>query len=64
MNEKGGIKDDCIITKLDDESFFIVLNAGCKDKDLAFMKYHKECLDWNRKDIMILYSEDHSLIAV
>jgi aminomethyltransferase len=35
MNEKGGIKDDCIITKVEEDSFFVVINAGCKDADLA-----------------------------
>jgi aminomethyltransferase len=36
-NEQGGIIDDCIITKLDDEHFFIVYNAGCKEKDIAWI---------------------------
>lgn len=34
-NDKGGIIDDLIITRLGDESYFAVLNAGCKDKDIA-----------------------------
>jgi aminomethyltransferase len=34
MNEQGGINDDCIITKVEDDHFFVVLNAGCKDTDL------------------------------
>ena len=38
MNEVGGIKDDCIITKDDNDKFFVVLNAGCKYKDLEHMK--------------------------
>lgn len=62
MNEHGGIKDDCIITKDEDNSFFVVLNAGCKDKDLDFLKYHRELV--KRKDITISYTEDNSLIAV
>jgi aminomethyltransferase len=32
-NKKGGIIDDLIITKLNENEFFIVLNAGCKEKD-------------------------------
>lgn len=35
-NDHGGIIDDCIVTKLPD-SLFVVLNAGCKEKDLAHM---------------------------
>lgn len=37
-NDQGGIIDDLIITKLEDDKFFIVFNAGCKDKDIAWMK--------------------------
>ncbi|KAL7695881.1 aminomethyltransferase mitochondrial precursor [Lotmaria passim] len=33
-NATGGIKDDCIVTKMEDH-LFLVLNAGCKDKDVA-----------------------------
>ena len=43
MNEKGGVIDDAIITKIDDESFHIVVNGACKAKDLEQMKkYQKE----------------------
>lgn len=36
-NEDGGLKDDCIVTKYDDH-LFLVLNAGCKDKDIAHLE--------------------------
>lgn len=36
-NENGGIIDDLIITKITDDKFFIVLNAGCKEKDFAWI---------------------------
>ena len=62
MNEQGGIVDDCIITKVKDDHFYVVLNAGCKDKDMAHMKNHmgkfKDCS-------MEYHSEDErSLVAV
>lgn len=62
MNENGGIVDDCIICKVKDDHFYVVLNAGCKDKDMAHMKNHmskfKDCS-------MVYHSEDErSLIAV
>ena len=38
MNEDGGIIDDLIITRLADDDFFLVINAGCKDKDIAWIK--------------------------
>lgn len=57
-NHEGGIIDDLIITKITDEKFFIVLNAGCKEKDAA----------WIRKNLPagISFTElaDRSLIAV
>ncbi|KAI1466768.1 glycine cleavage system T protein [Daldinia caldariorum] len=33
----GGIVDDTIITKLDNNSFYVVTNAACRDKDLAYL---------------------------
>lgn len=60
MNEKGGIKDDCIITRDDNARFFVVLNAGCKDKDLEHFRQQKK----GDEDVNIEYNEDNSLIAV
>lgn len=57
-NAEGGIIDDLIITKITDTKFFIVLNAGCKEKDAA----------WIRKNLPagVSFTElaDRSLIAV
>lgn len=57
-NEIGGIIDDLIITKITDHKFFIVLNAGCKEKDAA----------WISKNLpeRIKFTElaDRSLIAI
>ena len=38
LNEQGGIIDDLMITKTGEDSFHLVINAGCKDKDLAWIK--------------------------
>jgi len=64
MNEKGGINDDCIITKVEDDHYFMVINAGCKDNDLKYMNEHKTSSEWRNKDVNILYNEDNSLIAI
>jgi aminomethyltransferase len=40
LNERGGIIDDLMVTNAGDGSFHFVLNAGCKDKDMAWMKSH------------------------
>lgn len=37
-NDKGGIIDDLIITRMTDDKFFVVFNAGRKDVDIAWMK--------------------------
>eukprot|EP00884_Botryococcus_braunii_P017173 jgi/Botrbrau1/4139/Bobra.0192s0012.2 len=34
-NEKGGIIDDTVITKVADDEIYLVVNAGCREKDLA-----------------------------
>ncbi|KAI1804083.1 glycine cleavage system T protein [Daldinia bambusicola] len=33
----GGIVDDTIVTKLGENSFYVVTNAACRDKDLAYL---------------------------
>ena len=63
MNEKGGIMDDCIITKDEEEKYFVVLNAGCKYKDLDHLKALREG-EFAKKDVSINYFETHSLVAV
>jgi aminomethyltransferase len=37
-NEKGGIIDDLIVTRISEEKWFAVLNAGRKDVDLAWLR--------------------------
>ena len=60
MLESGGIKDDCIITKVADDEFYVVLNAGCKETDLAHWDAYKSA-DMN---VGIDYSEANSLVAI
>lgn len=62
MNDKGGINDDCIVTKLSEDHFYVVLNAGCKDTDMEHMKKYmpdfKDCsLEYHSEDV-------RSLIAI
>ena len=42
MNEKGGIKDDTIITKVSNDSYFVVVNGACKEKDLSHIAEIKD----------------------
>lgn len=34
----GGIVDDTILTKLDQDLFYVVTNAACRDKDLGYLR--------------------------
>ncbi len=40
LNEQAGIIDDLIVTRLEDERFRVVANAGCAEKDFAHMQSH------------------------
>lgn len=40
-NEQGGVIDDLIVYKLDEETYYIVVNASNKDKDFAWMQAHQ-----------------------
>lgn len=38
--ENGGTVDDLIVYKIDEDDYFVVVNAANKDKDFAWMKEH------------------------
>ncbi len=57
-NEQGGIVDDLIITRVAEDRFFIVINAGCKDKDIAWIKKHLP------DDLKFYHMQDRALIAI
>ena len=39
-NEQGGVLDDLIITRWAPETFFLVVNAGCKQQDIDHLRAH------------------------
>ncbi|KAH8599058.1 hypothetical protein B0O99DRAFT_683778 [Bisporella sp. PMI_857] len=51
----GGIVDDTIITRVGPEAFYVVTNAGCREKDIAYLteqkaefeKTNKDKVNWN-----------------
>ncbi|KAJ3565970.1 hypothetical protein NP233_g7291 [Leucocoprinus birnbaumii] len=45
LNERGGIIDDTVITKHAADAFYVVTNAGRRDRDLAWFKEKLE--EWN-----------------
>lgn len=40
LNENGGVIDDLIVYKIADDAYRIVINAGTREKDLAWMEQH------------------------
>lgn len=58
LNAEGGIIDDLIVTRLSEESFFAVINAGCKDKDIEWIK--SQLPETLSMDVL----DDRALIAV
>ena len=49
LNERGGIIDDTIITKHADDAFYVVTNAGRRDRDLAW--FAERLNEWNAGDV-------------
>ena len=42
LNETGGIVDDIIVYRFDEDFYLIVLNAGCKDNDWEWLQARAE----------------------
>lgn len=58
LNDNKCIIDDLIITKLSETKFFIVYNAGCKEKDEAFFRANLTA------NCAFTTMPDHALIAI
>lgn len=56
-NEQGGILDDLIITRWAEDELFLVVNAGCKQADIAHLQQHLAGFE-------IEVMEQHALIAL
>jgi len=63
-NQNGGIIDDCVITNRENHVYMVV-NAGCKDKDIAHMKSALSHFNSkNKSDVKMEYIQDRSLLAL
>ncbi|KAF8437655.1 hypothetical protein L210DRAFT_3631671 [Boletus edulis BED1] len=60
LNEKGGIIDDTMITKHSDEAFYVVTNAGTREKDLAWFRH--KLAEWNASDRAIKGPIEHEVL--
>lgn len=56
-NDKGGVLDDLIITRWGEEELFLVVNAACKEQDIAHLRAHLKGLE-------IEVMEDQALLAL
>ncbi|KAK6932751.1 Aminomethyltransferase, folate-binding domain [Dillenia turbinata] len=63
-NEKGGAIDDSVITKVRDDHLYIVVNAGCRDKDLAHIEEHMKAFKAKGGDVSWHIHDERSLLAL
>jgi len=40
LNERGGIIDDLIVYRIDEQKYLLVVNAACADEDFAWLQNH------------------------
>lgn len=63
-NEKGGIIDDTVITKVSPTEIYLVVNAGCREKDLEHIGKHLKAAKAAGKDVSIDVHDDRGLLAL
>lgn len=61
---EGGIIDDTIISNISDDITGMVINAGCKHKDIAHMRAHLADATGLGEDVSLEIVEDHELLAL
>jgi len=59
-NEKGGIKDDFVLSRLERDKFLMVYNAANREKDYQWLKKNAEKFDVNIQDV----SDNIAMFAV
>jgi aminomethyltransferase len=59
LNEQGGVIDDLIVYKLAEDQYRIVINAGTREKDIAWMRMQAEAFD-----ITLTEHHDLSILAI
>jgi len=58
LNDAGGILDDLMVTRWDDKTLFLVVNAACKDKDFAYIE------KMIGGEVKLQYLADRALLAL
>ena len=59
LNERGGVIDDLIAYRFSDDYFRLVINAGCREKDFAWLKKQSE-----KCDVTLTLRDDLCLLAL
>ncbi|OGT27088.1 MAG: glycine cleavage system protein T [Gammaproteobacteria bacterium RIFCSPLOWO2_02_FULL_42_14] len=59
LNERGGIIDDLIVYRFSDQYFRLIINAGCRDKDMAWIQQQAKNFS-----VQIKLREDWCLLAL
>lgn len=63
LNDQGGIIDDLIISKQDnDQTWYVVTNAGCREKDLAHLQEKLSAWSGEKVDHKVL--DGYGLVAL
>lgn len=57
----GGIVDDTVITRIGPDSFYVVTNAACREKDMAFIR---EAIASDQLDVAYEILEQRGLLAL
>ncbi|KAK9864651.1 hypothetical protein WJX84_008674 [Apatococcus fuscideae] len=61
-NENGGIIDDTVISKVSDDEVYLVVNAGCREKDLAHL--NEQLKKYKDGGVEMIQHDDRSLLAL
>jgi glycine cleavage system T protein (aminomethyltransferase) len=65
LNEHGGIIDDLVITKHSNHEFYVVTNAGRRERDLAWITDQMQLWNEGREDkVEMEVLEDWGLVAL
>ncbi|KAL6992815.1 aminomethyltransferase [Sarracenia purpurea var. burkii] len=63
-NEKGGVIDDSVISKVRDDHVCVVVNSGCRDKDVAHIEEHGKVFRAKGGDVSWHIHDETCLLAL
>ena len=61
LNDRGGIIDDLIVYRIDEQKYLLVVNAACADEDFAWLQVH---LTQGRSCILTSRSANFGALAI